>query len=133
MNRSLLWIRCALVGIGLALGALPAAAAQPQPAVAARTPETPLAELKDLFIAVQMAQLFPDSKTFADAIPKSAPAEILARFHAAKPESKDALREFVAANFILPSQASGPPGPAEKVSISRHIDLLWDQLTRSSI
>jgi alpha,alpha-trehalase len=32
----------------------------------------------------------------------------------------------------LPSQASGPPGPAEKVSIARHIDLLWDQLTRTS-
>jgi alpha,alpha-trehalase len=132
MNKSSPWTRGALAGIGLAFATLSTAAVQPQPATVAKTPETPLAELKDLFIAVQMARLFPDSKTFADAIPKSAPAEILARFHAAKPDSQDALREFVAANFLLPSQASGPPGPAEKVNIARHIDLLWDQLTRSS-
>src|SRR5580698_833140 len=132
MNKSLLLARGALVSAGLAFAMLSDAAVQPQPASAAATPETPLAEFKDLFIAVQMAQLFPDSKTFADAVPKSPPSEILARFHAAKPSSKEALREFVAANFSLPSQANGPPGPSEKVSITRHIDLLWDQLTRSS-
>jgi alpha,alpha-trehalase len=132
MNKSSLWTRCALLCVGLVFATLPAAAAQPQPAIAARTPETPLAAFKDLFVAVQMAQLFPDSKTFADAVPKAAPTEILARFHAAKPNSQDALREFVAANFLLPSQASGPPAAAEKASITRHIDQLWDQLTRSS-
>jgi alpha,alpha-trehalase len=132
MNKSSLWTRCALVSVGLVFTTPSAAAVQPQPAIVAQTPETPLAEFKDLFIAVQMAQLFPDSKTFADAAPKSAPAEILARFHAAKPNSKDALREFVAANFLLPSQASGPRAPAEKASITRHIDQLWDQLTRTS-
>jgi alpha,alpha-trehalase len=132
MNKPSLWTRGVLLSVGMAFATLPAAAAQPQPASAAKTPETPLAELKDLFVAVQMAQLFPDSKTFADAVPKFAPTEILARFHAAKPKSNDALREFVTANFTLPSQASGPPGPAEKVSITRHIDLLWDQLTRTS-
>jgi alpha,alpha-trehalase len=132
MNQPSFWIRGVLVGIGLAFATLSAAASQPRPASVAAAPETPLAELQDLFIAVQMAQLFPDSKTFADAVPKSAPGEILAHFHAAKPSSKDALREFVAANFTLPSQASGPPGSSEEVGITRHIDLLWDQLTRSS-
>jgi alpha,alpha-trehalase len=106
---------------------------QRQPAAGvAQAPKTPLAELKDLFIAVQMARLFPDSKTFADATPKFSPEEILARFHGAKPNSNAALREFVAANFVLPSAASGPAGSAEKVSIGRHIDVLWDQLTRTS-
>jgi alpha,alpha-trehalase len=87
---------------------------------------------KDLFVAVQSEQLFPDSKTFADAIPKSAPPEILARFHAAKPASREALNEFVAVNFVLPGQVTASESPPEKVSIDRHIDLLWDQLTRSS-
>jgi alpha,alpha-trehalase len=86
---------------------------------------------KDLFIAVQTEQVFPDNKTFVDAVPKLSPEEILARFHAAKPSSKAALSEFVAANFVLPSQASGP-APTEHVDIGRHIDALWDQLTRST-
>ncbi len=82
---------------------------------------------------MQSAQLFPDSKTFADAVPKSAPAQILSRFDAAKPISREALQAFVAENFVLPAQVSGTELPvAEHVSITRHIDLLWDQLTRTT-
>jgi alpha,alpha-trehalase len=82
---------------------------------------------------VQSAQLFPDSKTFADAVPKSAPAEILSRFEAAKPVSREALQAFVAENFVIPAQVSGTELPAvERISITRHIDLLWDQLTRTT-
>jgi neutral trehalase len=33
-----------------------------------------------LFTAVQSAHLFADGKTFADAVPKSAPSEIMARY-----------------------------------------------------
>jgi alpha,alpha-trehalase len=126
------WICRALLSVGLGLSVLPAVAAQPLPATAAAIPESPQVLFKDLFVAVQSEQLFPDSKTFADAIPKSAPAEILARFHAAKPASREALNEFVAVNFVLPGQATASESPPEKVSIDRHIDLLWDQLTRSS-
>jgi alpha,alpha-trehalase len=132
MRQSLFWARCALLGLALTLPLMAAAAPQAQPATAINSPQPPQAVFKDFFVAVQSAQVFPDSKTFADAVPKSAPSEILASFHAAKPTSKQALSEFVAANFILPSQANGPPPPAEGVGIARHIDLLWDQLTRST-
>jgi alpha,alpha-trehalase len=107
------WMCCALASAALSVMGLCAVAAQPQhavqAAVPAAVPQTPQVLFKDLFIAVQSARVFPDSKTFADVVPKSAPAVILARFHAAKtPMSKQALSEFVAENFVLPSQASGP-------------------------
>ena len=126
------WLWRGLAGVGLCLALLPAAAAQPQPASAAPVPASPRVLFKDLFDAVQSAQLFADSKTFADAVPQSAPPEILARYHDAKPVSREALQGFVAANFLLPAEVSGPGLPAERVAITRHIDLLWDQLTRSS-
>jgi alpha,alpha-trehalase len=114
---------------------LPAPPGQSQPAAAASTPAAtpPQVLFKSLFVAVQSEQLFPDSKTFADAVPKFSPREILARFDAATPNSRDALQAFVAANFELPAQVSGTELPSqERVTITRHIDLLWDQLTRSS-
>lgn len=127
------WMCCALASAALSVMELCAVAAQPQHVSVAAAPRTPQVLFKDLFIAVQTAQVFPDSKTFADAVPKSAPSVILARFHAAKkPMSKEALSEFVSDNFVLPSQASGPKVSAETVGIGRHIDMLWDQLTRSS-
>jgi alpha,alpha-trehalase len=136
MNCRALYRGLAVVGLGLAtlsaMAVLPAVAAQPAPATAARIPEPPRVLFKDLFAAVQTAKVFPDSKTFADAVPKSKPSEILARFRAAKPATREALTEFVAENFVLPAQVSGPASPPEKVSIDRHIDLLWDQLTRST-
>ena len=127
-----LWILRGLAGVGLGLAVLPATAVQSQLATAASYPEPPQVLFKELFDAVQSAQLFPDSKTFADAVPKSAPAEILARFRVAKPVSREALQGFVADNFLLPPQAGEPQPPTERVDITRHIDSLWDQLTRSS-
>ena len=87
---------------------------------------------KDLFDAVQNAHVFTDSKTFADAVPKSAPAAILAHFHAAKTASPDALKSFVTDNFVLPTQAGRLDTPGERFAMAAHIDSLWDELTRSS-
>jgi alpha,alpha-trehalase len=128
------WICRGLLGAGLIFAQSPAALGQSQPATAVSAPQTPQILFKNLFVAVQTAKLFPDSKTFADAVPKAAPAEILARFDAAKPITREALQAFVAENFVLPAQASGPQAPlaSEHVSIARHIDLLWDQLTRTA-
>jgi alpha,alpha-trehalase len=122
-----------LLSAALSLAMLSAALGQSQPAPTVAAPQSPQVLFKNLFVAVQSAKLFPDSKTFADAVPKSPPAAILARFDAAKPASREELQAFVAENFVLPAQVSGPPPPtAEKVSITRHIDLLWDQLTRTT-
>ena len=127
------WIGRGLFTAGLILAALPAALGQSQPAEVLDAPQTPQVLFKNLFVAVQNAKVFPDSKTFADAVPKSAPAQILSRFDAATPNSREALQAFVAENFVLPAQVSGTELPVmEHVSITRHIDLLWDQLTRTT-
>jgi alpha,alpha-trehalase len=110
---------------------LPASSRQPQP-VATAFPEPPQVAFKGLFDAVESARLFADSKTFADAVPNSSPAEILARYRDAKPVTQEALKTFVAANFSLPPNATVTPSSSERVSIAHHIDSLWDQLTRST-
>jgi alpha,alpha-trehalase len=162
--RFTLSVRRGLAGLGLSVALLQAASSQaqaqaPAPAhlqaqpelrpqaqpslkllAAAANPESPQTLFKDLFVAVQSAQLFPDGKTFADAIPKSAPEEVLARYRETNPSTPEALKSFVAANFTMPGDAATPVDatsaaakPAgEHAAITRHIDSLWDQLTRST-
>jgi alpha,alpha-trehalase len=101
-------------------------------AAAAPLPESPQTLFKDLFIAVQSAQIFPDSKTFPDAVPREAPADILERYHRERPASTAALKAFVETHFTLPSPVTAPPALPGIVSIDRHIDRLWTQLTRST-
>jgi alpha,alpha-trehalase len=138
MKSRALWMRRRLAGIGLCLALLPAASRPENAARPAATPaaasiaESPQSLFQDLFIAVQTAALFADSKTFADAVPKASPAEILARYRQTHPVSPEALKSFVAENFAVPAEVAGPRLSAEKVSITRHIDELWDVLTRST-
>lgn len=82
----------------------------------------------DLFTAVQERGLFPDSKTFADAIPRRAAAAILLDWKAHPPANDVALREFVEANFTLPTEADcdAPDGRP----LREHITSLWPVLTR---
>jgi alpha,alpha-trehalase len=105
----------------------------PLPSLAAAltaNPEPPQVLFKDLFVAVQSAGIFTDGKAFPDATPREPPAQILAQFHAATPDSPQALAQFVAAHFVLPAPASAPPSPPEQVPVVTHIDQLWNVLTR---
>ena len=110
---------------GLLSGAL-ATAASPAP------PQSPQIELGDLFVAVQTSQVFADGKTFPDAVPREAPAEILAKYHTERPAAGKALEAFVEAHFILPVPVTAPPASAHIVPIDEHIDGLWSELTRST-
>jgi alpha,alpha-trehalase len=60
--------------------------------------------LGPLFNDVQSARLFPDQKTFADAIPKSDPMMILADYRMQHTQSGFDLRHFVEMNFTLPAE-----------------------------
>ena len=84
----------------------------------------------ELFQRVQMERLFPDSKTFADAIAKAEPAEILRRYQAAKDQPAFSLRDFVAENFEIPAPAGGDFRTTPREEIRVHIDRLWGALTR---
>src|SRR5579863_8427754 len=117
--KSAVWMRRRFAGAALIFAMSPAALGQSQPAAAVPIPQPPQVLFKNLFTAVESAQLFPDSKTFADAAPKSSPQEILRRYAAAKPVSRAALQAFVAENFVLPAQVGGTGLPAlERVSIT---------------
>ena len=59
-------------------------------------PQPPSQVFGDLLHRVQTERLFPDSKTFADAIPKAHPAEILGRYEANRNQPGFSLEEFVA-------------------------------------
>ncbi len=95
-------------------------------------PQPPEALFGDLFVAVQSAAVYPDSKTFADAVPRAAPAAILADYRAAHPDSPEALRRFVAAHFTLPQTPAPVISTAAQTTLVEHIDGLWKELTRTS-
>src|SRR5258708_6247864 len=125
-----IWRRVAVAGLCLVL--LPAGSMPPPPLTATADPQPPQILFPGLFSAVQNAQLFADSKTFADAVPKRSPLDILASYRESKPASPAALAGFVAVNFTVPAQPGAPTLSAERVGIARHIDTLWDQLRRST-
>jgi alpha,alpha-trehalase len=83
-----------------------------------------------LFERVQTERVFADSKTFADAVAKSEPTEIMRRYQAGKDAAGFSLREFVAANFIVPGAAASEFRTAPREEVRAHIDRLWPALTR---
>ena len=91
--------------VGLALAALLFAA---HAALALERPFPPQALFGDLYADVELQRIFPDSKEFADATPKSPPADILALYDGQKPLAPEALRRFVVEHFDLP----GEPAPS---------------------
>ncbi|WP_213132547.1 alpha,alpha-trehalase [Citrobacter sp. FP75] len=102
--------------------------AEEQPA---GTPQPPDILLGPLFNDVQTAKLFPDQKTFADAVPNNDPLMILADYRMQKNQSGFDLRHFVDVNFTLPKEGEKYVPPAGQ-SLREHIDGLWPVLTRST-
>lgn len=94
------------------------------------TPQPPDILLGPLFNDVQNAKLFPDQKTFADAVPNSDPLMILADYRMQQNQSGFDLRHFVNVNFTLPKEGEKYV-PPEGQSLREHIDGLWPVLTRS--
>ncbi|WP_442779264.1 alpha,alpha-trehalase [Enterobacter cancerogenus] len=87
--------------------------------------------LGPLFNDVQSAKLFPDQKTFADAVPKSDPLMILADYRMQHTQSGFDLRHFVEMNFTLPTEGEKYVPPAGQ-NLREHIDGLWSVLTRTT-
>jgi alpha,alpha-trehalase len=83
---------------------------------------TPHEIYKDLYEAVQKANIYPDAKTFADAVPKDDPQTILARYRHENPRDSATLKAFVERHFVLPAPTV--------VTLRQHIASLWPVLTR---
>lgn len=93
----------------------------------------PSALYGDLFAAVQARRLFANSKTFADAVPRRPPAEIMAAWRAAGTLDDAGLRRFVATHFTLPPNGGGGVGSNGARSLRRHIAATWDRLVRPPV
>ncbi|WP_294326288.1 alpha,alpha-trehalase TreF [uncultured Sphingomonas sp.] len=75
-----------------------------------------------LFVAVQRSRIFPDGKTFADAVPRRDIATIRTDYERQRPTG-DALKAFVLANFTV-------RGENDRTSLREHVRRLWPQLVR---
>jgi len=84
-----------------------------------------------LFHRVQIERILEDSKTFADAVPKAAPDEILRRYNARKDQPGFSLKVFVAENFVIPGTGTGEFQTRPREEIRPHVDRLWGVLTRT--
>jgi alpha,alpha-trehalase len=128
--------RLALIGLAGLILAAPTPARLPDAAsysdISGPVVATPADIYGPLFRAVQLGHLFGDSKTFADAVPRRDPGQILADFANRHPQGRAALRRFVLANFAVPSTpvAPTPPAGAARTPLLEHIAALWPALTR---
>ena len=78
-----------------------------------------------LYRAVELAHVFPDSKTFADMVPQEAPGAIMAAYRSDKPQEREALAAFVARHFRTVGAAA-----VTKLSMREHIKALWPVLAK---
>jgi len=95
-------------------------------------PPSPRDLFDGLFSAVQLAQVYPDGKTFADAIPQAPPSRILSEYRTERPAGVEALRSFLETRFRLPGEAATAAAIGAAPGITAHIDELWSQLTRET-
>jgi len=98
---------------------------------AAQMPATPDKLYGHFFRDVQMARIFPDSKTFVDCIPKKSPAEIIATYHQiiSNPAIRFSLKLYTEENFEQPHMPQLNYISKEK-DILAHIRNLWSVLKR---
>jgi alpha,alpha-trehalase len=83
-----------------------------------------------LFEAVQLQGIFPDSKTFPDALPKAAPDEIMRAYRLERRESEFDLKAFVTRYFTPPEVPDSIYKSDRNQEVCAHINALWPVLTR---
>ena len=120
----------ALAAAGCRSSTPPIAAPGALPAAAPAGRYNPAHDLGSLFHDAQIAALFPDSKTFADARALRAPSEIATRYAAEKGRGGFKLRDFVDRYFEPPRPAGEGSQTDTTRSMEEHIRALWPALTR---
>ncbi|HVT34610.1 MAG TPA: alpha,alpha-trehalase TreF [Nevskiaceae bacterium] len=102
--------------------------------VLAQPVPSPSQQYGALYAQVETQSVFADSKTFADAVPRAAPAAILRDYRAQHPATREQLRAFVRAHFILPDDGATAPATAGAPQpLAQHIADLWPQLIRPPV
>jgi alpha,alpha-trehalase len=113
----------ALVAFCLLLPLQPAAFSADQPA-------PPSVEFGELYRAVEMAGLFPDQKTFADAIPNESPAQVMADYERQKELPGFDLKAFVNQHFALPRGQFDLYLRHPDWNVKDYISNMWEVLRR---
>ena len=100
------------------------------PSLHAQVTPTPDKLWGQLFKDVQLTKALGDNKTFVDMVPQFKPDVVLKKYAALKKKDSVSLRDFVLANFYLPSR----PGVTvtENLSLNDHLTALWNTLTREA-
>lgn len=93
-------------------------------------PATPRQLFPGLFEAVQLGRIFPDNKTFVDAVPLAPPATILAAYYQQRQQPGFDLGRFVQAHFRLPTEATATYRSNVAAGLRAHLDTLWTVLQR---
>lgn len=102
-----------------------------------KAPEAPSTEWRipqndyaELFEAVQLGEVFADSKTFVDCTPLESPEKIMAAYAQQKDQEDFDLTNFVATYFRPPyAYATGFIADTTR-TVQQHIESLWPILTR---
>ncbi len=93
--------------------------------------KTPAEIYGELFERVQLEHVYPDSKSFVDALPVSSPEQVLAEYRKARTRPDFDLRKFVASQFTPPPAAGGEYHTVPGQDVREHIDALWKVLERN--
>lgn len=97
----------------------------------AQTVETPDDLWGQLFKDVQLQKIFPDNKTFVDAVPKAAPTIILTKYMEEKAaDTAFDLKTFVLENFTVPEVHAA--NVTKGVPLKAHLEELWNVLQRNA-
>jgi alpha,alpha-trehalase len=100
--------------------------------LAAAAPEvaTPAEIYDELFERVQLSAIYPDSKTFVDALPDRPPEQVMSEYRKARARGDFDLRAFVTERFASPRHADVEYRFAPGQGVREYIDGLWSALTR---
>jgi alpha,alpha-trehalase len=97
---------------------------------AAGQDETPSQLYGQLFETVQMQDVFPDGKTFVDAVPRDAPSIVMQRYQDEYRAIGFDLAAFVQRNFSVQRPKESAYRSVRGESVCAHIDHLWPVLER---
>ncbi|MET0534931.1 MAG: alpha,alpha-trehalase TreF [Steroidobacter sp.] len=91
---------------------------------------TPADIYGELFDKVQLGAVFPDSKTFVDALPNRPPEQVLNEYRQQRAQSGFDLKRFVNERFSPPPSVASDFATKPGQDVRKHIDALWKVLER---